>query len=206
VIGKVVVLDPAWGGEASGVTVAGYREADLVYDVARRAEGRFAAMGVTPVLTRGAANCPDLDSRVELTEAVSADLVISLHCDSHSCDEAGGVSTFYWGDERIGAQSTIGHRLAQLILQELVQRNGSLDLHTHARSYDMLRRTRMPAVRVELGYLSHPADRARLADPAARDVMAEALVVAVQDLYRPDGDLGFGARQPIELRAAAVPV
>ena len=43
----------------------------------------------------------------------------------------------------------------------------------------------MPAVRLELGYLTNPGDAARLADPAFRDVVAEAIVAAVQRLYLP---------------------
>ncbi len=42
----------------------------------------------------------------------------------------------------------------------------------------MLRLTRMPAVQLDLGYLSSPADRERLAEPEFRDVVAEALLVA----------------------------
>jgi len=201
-MGKVVVLDPAGGGAESGVQAGGLREADVAYDVARRVEGRLAAMGAVPVLSRGAGHCPDLDARVALTEAVAADLVIGLHCDSHESPDAGGISTFYWGDQRIGARSTIGKRLAQLILRELVRRNGSVDLQAHPRSYDLLQRTRMPAVRVELGYLTHPADAARLADPSTRDVMAEAIVVAVQRLYLVD-DVPTGAMQLSELLEAA---
>jgi N-acetylmuramoyl-L-alanine amidase len=43
----------------------------------------------------------------------------------------------------------------------------------------------MPAVRIELGYLTSPGDAARLADPHFRDVLAEAIVAAVQRLYLP---------------------
>jgi N-acetylmuramoyl-L-alanine amidase len=43
----------------------------------------------------------------------------------------------------------------------------------------------MPAVRLELGHLTHPGDAARLADPAFRDTVAEALLVAIQRLYLP---------------------
>ena len=47
----------------------------------------------------------------------------------------------------------------------------------------MLRLTRMPAVRVEMGYLSNPGDRAALLDPAFRNVVAEGMLVAVKRLY-----------------------
>ncbi len=52
-------------------------------------------------------------------------------------------------------------------------------------TWDLLRRTRMPAVRLDLGYLTNPGDAARLADPSFRDLVAEAIVVAVQRLYLP---------------------
>jgi N-acetylmuramoyl-L-alanine amidase len=43
--------------------------------------------------------------------------------------------------------------------------------------------TRMPAVRIELGYLTNPEDRRKLLDPAFRDVVAEGVLVAVKRLY-----------------------
>jgi N-acetylmuramoyl-L-alanine amidase len=43
-------------------------------------------------------------------------------------------------------------------------------------------------VRIEAGYLSHPADAARLADPAFRDTLAEAVLVSLQRLYMGDDD------------------
>ena len=55
----------------------------------------------------------------------------------------------------------------------------------HEKTWELLRLTRMPVVRLELGYVTHPGDAARLADPAFRDTVAEAVLVAVQRLYLP---------------------
>jgi len=52
----------------------------------------------------------------------------------------------------------------------------------------LLRRTRMPAVRAELGYLTSPIDRPLLGNPRLRDTIAEGLLVAVQRLYLPTAD------------------
>jgi N-acetylmuramoyl-L-alanine amidase len=77
------------------------------------------------------------------------------------------------------------------------------DLRTHACTFDILRVTKMPAVQVELGYLTHPSDAARLADPEFRDLVAEALVVAVQRLYLGEEDAATGTLRLSDVLAYA---
>ena len=68
-----------------------------------------------------------------------------------------------------------GEQFAGLLQRELVARTDLLDCGIHGKTWDLLRRTRMPAVRLEVGYVTHPGDAARLADPAFRDTVAEAV-------------------------------
>lgn len=186
-LGKRIVIDPGHGGDDRGVlhedadgVVA---EADLVWDLATRLEGRLIALGVTPWLTRGPNNGATDEQRAELANEVGADLVVSLHIDAFSSPRANGLAAYYFGGGE--SSSTIGERLADLVQRELVARTGLLDARTHGKTWALLRLTRMPAVRVELGYLSSPVDRARLLDPQFRDTVAEGLLVAVQRLYLP---------------------
>jgi N-acetylmuramoyl-L-alanine amidase len=190
--GKVIVLDPSHGGDGMGVNGNGLLEADITYDVARRVEGRLGASGVTAVLTRGREAVPDLASRVALTETVRADLVLGFHCEAHPNPEASGFATFYWGGPRVGQRSAVGHRLATLVQREVVARTDLLDCRTHPCSFDSVRMTKMPTVLVGLGYLSNAGDARRLADPAFRDTVADAVVVAVQRLYLADDDARTG--------------
>jgi N-acetylmuramoyl-L-alanine amidase len=61
----------------------------------------------------------------------------------------------------------------------------------------------MPAVRIDVGYITSPRDAARLADPAFRDVVAEAVGVAVQRVYlTPETDPKTGVLRLGDLRAA----
>ncbi|SDQ23348.1 N-acetylmuramoyl-L-alanine amidase [Quadrisphaera sp. DSM 44207] len=194
--GRVVVVDPGHGGPDPGAVAGGLVEADVVLDLAQRLEGRLAASGVTAVLTRGAEQGPDALARVRLAEEVGAELFLSLHCDTAAplADAASpgggghGVATSYWGQEGTGVRSPVGARLADLLQRELVARTGMTDLRTHPRGFDVLRLTRVPAVRVDIGYLSDPLDAARLADPAFRDTCAEGMLAAVQRLYLPSED------------------
>ena len=86
--------------------------------------------------------------------------------------------------------------------REIVARTDLPDLRSHARSWDLLRLTQMPTVCVDVGYVTNPDDAARLADPAFRDVVAEAIVVAVQRLYlAPESDPHTGVLRIDEIRA-----
>lgn len=176
---KVVVLDP-------GDTV----DATLCHAIAVRLEGRLAALGTQVLLTRPAQASPgnplpDDPSRAQFANDVGADLVVSLHVDRSSSARPHGLATFYFGDPRGGTHSPSGRVLAQRLQDELVARTDLLDCRVHPRTWDLLRLTRMPAVRVELGYVSHPDDYRRLTSPTFQDAVAEALTAALTAFCAP---------------------
>lgn len=185
-LGKRIVLDPGHGGEDAGIVVDGMTEAELVWDFVSRLEGRFSALGVQTWSTRGPNNGATDEQRAQLANDVGADLVLSVHIDGFASPLANGIAAYYYGAGE--SSSTIGERLAELAQRELVARTGMGDNRVHGKTWALLRLTRMPTVRVELGYLTSPHDRARLSDPAYRDRMAEGLLVAVQRLYLPMAD------------------
>jgi len=180
--GKRIVIDPGHGGPDRGVCVAGVAEADLMWDLARRLEGRMAATGMEALLSRGEHSCPPEPERAAFANAARADLVLSLHTDANRSMHAQGLATFHFGTTN-GSTSTIGEALAGLIHRELVARTNMLDCGIQARTWEMLRLTRMPAVRIEVGYLTNLGDRRKLLDPVFRDVVAEGILVAVKRLY-----------------------
>jgi len=186
--GRIVVLDPGHGGEDTGTVAHGLTESDIMLDLARRIEGRLSAIGVTVLFTRSATTSPEELDRAMMANRSGADIVLSLHCDSAHQPRASGVATFFYGQERFGAWSAVGEQLADLIQREIVARTGLANCRSHARAWVLLQRTRMPTVRIEAGYLSHPEDAARLADPAFRNTVAEAIVVALQRMYLGEDD------------------
>jgi N-acetylmuramoyl-L-alanine amidase len=185
-LGKRIVIDPGHGGEDPGVVHGQTTEAGLVWDIASRLEGRLTALGVRTWLTRGPHNGRSDEERATFANDVSADLVLSLHVDGFSSPRPHGLAVYYYGADESG--STIGERLADLVQRELVARTALHDNRIHGKTWALLRLTRMPAVRVELGYLTSPIDRPMLDDPLFRDTVAEGLLVAVQRLYLPKAD------------------
>jgi N-acetylmuramoyl-L-alanine amidase len=207
-VGKRIVIDPGHGGGDTGVSVPDgplrWSESDLAYDLAARLEGRLAAAGMRVHLTRGPAPARPFEDadRALLANELGADLLISLHLDGHTNPLAAGVATYHYGQYgEGGVTSTLGERLAAIVQREIVVRTGMRDCRVHAKTWDLLRLTRMPAVRVEAGYLTSREDRNRLIDPMFRDRIVEAIVAAVKRMYLPiEADVVTGSIDVDSLR------
>jgi len=207
-VGRLIVIDPGHGGTDPGQVVPDgvlrWTEADIAFDIASRLEGRLAAAGMRVHLTRGplASEAPSDMDRARLANDLAADLLISLHVDGHPNPEADGVAAYHYGTEN-GVTSTMGEQLAGLVLREIVARTGMRNCQTHAKTWDLLRYTRMPAVRVDIGYLTSPVDRARLIDPLFRERVVEAIIAAVQRMYFPSEiDVKTGTIDVSQIRLA----
>lgn len=212
--GKIVVIDPSPGQHLPSEYAE--QAAEIVHDLAARIEGRLVATGVQAFLTasragrhRAPVDGSDGSGVVEEVERAAfanranAHLSISLAVDASANPDACGVATYFFGSEKHHTRSSTGERFASLVQREIVARTDLVDLRCHAKAWDFLRHTRMPAVQLDAGYLSNPGDALRLADPGFRDVLAEAVVVAVQRFYlSPEADAHTGVLRLSELRSA----
>ena len=177
----------------------------LVYDVAVRTEGRLLALGASVFLTRGEKNNPSESERIAFTNNSNADLMISLHEDSYKNENAHGAATYFYGSEAHGVLSIVGERFASLVQREICARTDFANCRTHAMTWDLLRLTKAPAVRIDLGYKTNPGDIGRMSRPDFRDVIAEALVIAIQRLYlAAEDDAKTGTLRISDLRKAGI--
>ncbi len=198
--GKRIIIDPGRGGTEHGLIVHGpagpTSEADILWDLACRLEGRMSAIGMETFLSRPAGQCPADAERAAIANSVGADLMISLRFERHPGPTASGVASFYFGSPH-GSVSTIGRNLADFVQREVVARTGLPDCRTHGRTWDLLRLTRMPTVQVDLGYITSPRDRELVVTPECRDAVSEGILAAVKRLYllgkndRPTGTFTF---------------
>ena len=192
---KVIVIDPS----------SEEYEREIVYDIAQRIEGRLLALGASVFLTRGAQNNPSESERISFTNESGADLLISLHVDHHKNASARGVATFFYGSDQHGVHSIVGERFASLVQREICARTDFLNCRTHAKTWDSLRLTKAPAVRVDLGYATNPSDIERLARPDFRDTLAESFIIAIQRLYlAAEDDAKTGTLRISDLRNAGI--
>ena len=198
--GKRIIIDPGRGGDDRGLLLNGpegpISEADILWDLASRLEGRMTAIGMETFLSRPVNHSPADTERASTANTVGADLMISLRFEHQHSPSAGGVASFYFGSSH-GSASTIGRNLADFIQREVVARTGLRDCRTHGRTWDLLRLTRMPTVQVDVGYITSPRDAGMLATRECRDAVAEGILAAVKRLYllgkndRPTGTFTF---------------
>jgi N-acetylmuramoyl-L-alanine amidase len=198
--GKRIIIDPGRGGTDHGLIMNGpagpISEADILWDLASRLEGRMTAIGMETFLSRPVNRAPSDVERAVTANTVGADLMLSLRCAAQASPAANGVASFHFGNSH-GSVSTIGRMLADFIQREVVARTGLRDCRTHGRTWDLLRLTRMPTVQVDVGYITNPRDRGMLVDASARDSIAEGVLAAVKRLYllgkndRPTGTFTF---------------
>lgn len=177
-----IVIDPSSKSDQLVGTELSISE--ICWDIANRLEGRLSAHGTLVFMTRNKQGAAQGErSTAAFANEQNADLVISISVDQYSNERACGVASYYFGHSF--SRSATGMQLANLIQEEICSHSTLRDNQTHAKTWDLLRLTRMPSVRVELGYATNPNDSAVLAEPGSRDKLAANLESAISRLFTP---------------------
>lgn len=154
-------------GPNAGAEGNGLREQDVTYNVGiylaelLNDDPRFVARTSrnTPTESLGTSNATSLQARVNLANSWPANYFINIHCNSNTNPAINGSEVYVY------QTNTQSYWLAQHILNAMVEQVGTRDNGVRVNpSLYVLRRTRMPAVLVELAYLSNEADAQKLRD------------------------------------------
>jgi N-acetylmuramoyl-L-alanine amidase len=171
-----VVLDPGHGGPDPGaVGIGGLRETDIVLDVGLQVAQLLQARGVQVLMTRTSEVDVDLPPRVSLANSSNADVFVSLHANALNMDrpDVNGVETFYF-------QAGNSLRLAQSIQAEIMTISpGTPDRGARPGRFFVIRRTVMPAVLTEMGFVTGSIDAPRLASPNFRRRLAQSVAAGI---------------------------
>jgi len=172
-----ICIDPGHSGACEpGACAAGCREADVNMGISQVIAKMLVKRGHTVTLTRtGDIDDDGLTWRAELSSTVSADIFVSIHCNSYTNEKAHGTETWYF------AGSEAGRSLAHSIQSCLVAAVGTVDRGAKAtEALTVLRATECPAVLVELAFLSNPDEREQLTDLLLRRRFAVGVVAGVE--------------------------
>lgn len=170
--GKLVVLDAGHGGNDPGATY-GKDEKWYNLDITLRIEAILKSKGVNVKLTRTTDVFVGLDERAEMANAWNADLFVSVHNNAFFDKGTNGTMTFYY------TTSYKGKEYAKIIQNDLLKNLGSRDIGVKSANFVVIKKTKMPAVLVEIGCLSNEAERAKLDTEEYRQKAAESLAESI---------------------------
>lgn len=174
----LVAIDPGHGGSDPGAVTEGVREADVALEYARAVGEALERQGCAVLYTRGEDQTLELAARARAAHDARAGAFVSVHCNASTSPQPHGFQIFHAAGSRRGAE------LARAIYDRAVQVVGTSSWSgvypdespaCGSRRLYVLRATNMPAVLVELGFLTHPGERSQLLDPDVRDRLARAL-------------------------------
>lgn len=182
-----VVVDAGHGGDDPGkIGVNQVLEKDVNLSIARKVRQYLEAQGIRVVMTREGENglydsnasnkkVQDMKRRVALIEEAKPAITVSIHQNSYPEEYVHGAQVFYYDGSRDG------QLLADLLQKQLVEK---LDPENRRQikandSYYLLKKTDIPIVIVECGFLSNQAEAALLAQEDYQDRVAWAIHMGI---------------------------
>jgi N-acetylmuramoyl-L-alanine amidase len=169
---RTIVVDAGHGGfDRGGVPGQRISEKDKTLDVAQRLKRILQAQGYRVIMTRDSDVFIPLGTRCAIANAYSGAQFVSIHFNCASRVGANGIETYYYRSDSAG--------LAQSIHRNVVSISPSENRGIRRRGFYVLRRTAIPSVLVECGFLTNPTEgrlslsgdyRQRLAEQIARGI------------------------------------
>lgn len=179
---RAVAIDPGHGGQDPGAIGAGVKEKEVALAVARRLEKLVKMrLGIPVYLSRDGDYALEPRQRLETAARPDVDGLILLHAQASLAPQPHGVTLFVRPPEALaeGGRQEESLRLAELLAEAL--RGAGLEVAGVVQAPLLpLGRGDLPTVLVELGYLTHPGDRALLSGTDGQERLASALFAGLQ--------------------------
>jgi N-acetylmuramoyl-L-alanine amidase len=209
---RVVVLDPGHGGSDKGVVSSGgVTEKDVVLAIAKRTKDLLSSSGFDARLTREDDRFVSPEARTRVANAGKADVFLSVHANGwFDADlsgftvevaktppgaESGEGAVQKWGGED-PVTSHDSELLAEILSRKLSEAVKKAGRGVRSADWAPLAGATMPAVLVEVGFLTNEGEAKKLTDSDYQGRLAKAIADAVRD-YRDalaqGGQAGAGA-------------
>ena len=166
----VVVIDPGHGGfDPGAVGIGGLQEKNVILPISLQVADILEQQGVSVIMTRRVDRELDLEPRVQIAERANATLFVSIHANAISLSrpDVNGIETYHTSAE--------GRRFAQTVHNSLMQTVGGPDRGVRQARFYVLRNTSMPAILVEVGFVTGARDAPLLRQPAYRTQLAQGI-------------------------------
>ena len=183
--GKIIVLDPGHGGSDPGaIGPTGLQEKQVTLPIAEYLKSILEAKGAKVILTRTtdvdvygphASGVDELQARVNVANGNQADAFISIHINSFSNPNVGGIATYYFDG------SDQSKKLASSVQEQIAEHSGfNGDRGIQPGNLYVLRHSLMPSILVELGFISNPKEEGNLKESETQKDFANELAKGLE--------------------------
>lgn len=184
---KVIAIDPGHGGSDPGAIGPNkLQEKTVTLAVAQRVQDLLEKAGAKVLMTRktdvdvfgpNASAVDELNARTVAANNNKADVFVSIHINAFTNPTVGGTATYYY------QKSNYDALLADCIQSNLVSTAGLQNRGTYAAGFYVIKRTQMPAVLTELGFISNPDEEKLLSTPQFQQKMAQGIVQGLDSFF-----------------------
>ena len=184
--GKVIVIDSGHGGDDPGkIGINQAKEKDVNLKIAKKVKKRLKKEGWKVVMTReedvmlgdaekGNRKIHDMKARVELINKTMPDMAVSIHQNSYQEAEIHGAQVFYY------SHSQDGKRMAETMQRALLMADEENTRQAKGNdTYYLLKRTEVPTIIVECGFLSNPQEAEKLTEDGYQKKLAQAITSGI---------------------------
>src|ERR1044071_6882051 len=167
-----VAIDAGHGGyDRGGIPGQRVSEKEMTLDVAQRLKKVLATSGYRVVMTRDSDVFVPLGTRTAIANQYRNAIFVSIHFNSATRRGASGIETYFYSRDSLSLASAIHHYVTGGAPSE--------NRGVRRRGYYVLRRTNMPSVLVECGFLTNPTEASYVQNASYRQKLAEEIAAGV---------------------------
>ena len=173
-----IVIDPGHGGKDPGAVHGSIYEKDINLSISLKLQKALTDLGYNVIMTRETDVFVELYDRPEIANQANADLLISIHSNSNIKSEIHGLEVLYASALEATLKLDDQFPFAKSIYDNIITLTGNAGTRNIVNSPKLavLRRSYMPAVLIESGYMSNPAERELILTESFQNNMVSGIV------------------------------
>ena len=183
---KIVVLDAGHGGIDPGASKSGVNEKDLNFTIMNTyVKNKFKNSDIKIYFTRDTDVLIDLYDRAAFASEIGADLFLSLHMNANNSGSVSGTEIFYsTSNNALTTSGLNSYMLANALAGNISSAMGTKNRGVSSAEFVVVKYNTVPAVLIELGFMTNSGDFAKLTNQIYQEKAAEAIFETVVQIFQ----------------------
>ncbi|MDR2939006.1 MAG: N-acetylmuramoyl-L-alanine amidase family protein [Clostridiales bacterium] len=180
---KIVIIDPGHGGHDPGAQGFGRDEKDIIFSIANKVGELFKDVpDIKIYLTRTEDIFITRPDRVAFANELG-DLFISVHANASTNQAAKGIETYYYNNGIVNSLGVSSKKIAEIAQKNILRATNGVDRKVKTEAFDVIKFTNIPAILMEVGFISNEAESNLIASDSYQQLVAESIKETIYDSF-----------------------